>query len=130
MVIYWDMGRKFFDDWWQLAGRRIGGEDLGSLQSSRAMYMPLMFVWSRRLSWERWGTAPRDAGATNVGVSMVTLLIDKRPSRGPDLFTASFTAGTRRRKHIAESVEFSMANTNELVVLALGSCGVHRFEML
>lgn len=80
--------------------------------------MPLMFVWSRRLSWERWGTAPRDAGAINVGVSRVTLLSARRPSRGPDLFAASFIAGARRRKHItesgSESVELSMLSANEL----------------
>lgn len=53
-----------------------------------------------------------------MGVSRVTLLSVRRPSRGPDLFTASFITGARRRKHItesgSESAELSMLIMNEL----------------
>lgn len=38
------------------------------LQSSRAAYMPVILVWSRIMSCDRWGTAPREVTPRKLGV--------------------------------------------------------------
>lgn len=60
-----------------------------------------MAVWSRRLSWVRWGTTPREEGAMKAGVSIWTLRQTSLPRRGP---AAAALDGSRRKENMSERV--------------------------